>query len=109
MVANVKNLERHDGGRTFATILNVLQKELGYDVHYRIVSSEPWVPQRRARIFIIGFREKSNFDFSQLEIPNGPGPTLGQILEPADQVDAKYTLTAHLWGYLQAYKKKHTS
>ena len=30
LLENVKNLERHDGGRTFATIMHVLEKELGY-------------------------------------------------------------------------------
>lgn len=109
VLENVKNLERHDGGRTFATIKNVLARELGYEVHHRIVSSEPWVPQRRERIFIIGFRDESTFDFSALKIPRHPWPKLGDILEPHDRVDKKYTLTAHLWKYLQDYKAKHQS
>jgi len=108
LLENVKNLENHDQGRTFATILNVLSNELGYEVHHRVISSDPWVPQRRERIFIVGFREPSTFDFRKLKIPQVPGPRLGSILEPAADVDPKYTLTAHLWGYLQAYKKKHT-
>ncbi len=108
VLENVKNLENHDQGRTFATILHVLTEELGYEVHHRVISSEPWVPQRRERIFIVGFRAKSSFDFTKLEIPTGAGPRLGAILQPKDQVDPKYTLTAHLWSYLQAYKEKHT-
>ena len=40
LLENVKNLESHDGGRTFATILNVLQNELGYHVQYRVISSQ---------------------------------------------------------------------
>ena len=105
LLENVKNLERHDGGKTFATIMNVLKNELGYEVHSRVISSEPWVPQKRERIFIAGFREDSNFDFNDLVVPEGPGPVLGDILEP--KVDAKYTLTPKLWNYLQGYKKKH--
>lgn len=30
LLENVKNLEGHDGGRTFATIMHVLQDDLGY-------------------------------------------------------------------------------
>jgi DNA (cytosine-5)-methyltransferase 1 len=45
LLENVKHLERHDGGRTFATILNVLKNELGYKVQYRVIGSTPWVPQ----------------------------------------------------------------
>lgn len=109
LLENVKNLESHDQGRTFATIMNVLTAELGYEVHHRVVSSEPWVPQKRERIFIVGFREPSSFDFDALEIPTRTGPRLASILEPADQVDPRYTLTQHLWSYLRAYKQKHAS
>ncbi len=108
VLENVKNLERHDQGRTFATILNVLRNELGYHVQHRVISSEPWVPQRRERIFIVGFREPTAFDLNGLTVPKlGMGPRLGSILQSADEVDPKYTLSAHLWQYLQDYKAKH--
>lgn len=105
LLENVKNLERHDGGRTFATIMHVLTKELGYHVDYRVISSAPWVPQKRERVFIVGFRDGSSFDFGDLEIPESRRPVLGDILER--RVDPKYTLTEHLWNYLQGYKEKH--
>ncbi|MFZ5733856.1 MAG: DNA (cytosine-5-)-methyltransferase, partial [Pseudomonadota bacterium] len=95
---------RHDRGRTFSTIMRVLREELGYEVHYRVIDSRPWVPQRRERIFIVGFRDPSRFDFDMLQIPDA-SPRLGSILE--SEVDPKYTLTAHLWNYLKDYKEKH--
>ena len=107
VLENVKNLERHDGGRTFATVMHVLQEELGYHVQHRVISSEPWVPQKRERIFIVGFRDRSNFDFDSLTLPETPGPKLGSILQPHDEVDPKYALSAHLWNYLKNYKEKH--
>lgn len=108
LLENVKNLESHDGGRTFKTIMNVLENDLGYHVQYRVISSEPWVPQKRQRIFIAGFKRATKFDFRALELPPAEnGPKLGSILE--DSVDPKYTLTEHLWNYLQDYKKKHTA
>ena len=107
LLENVKNLRSHDGGRTFATIMQVLESELGYTVATRVVDSSPWVPQKRERIFIAGFRDRTDFDFDQLPIPEGPGPGLKTILD--SQVDPKYTLTKHLWNYLQEYKKKHRS
>ena len=73
-----------------------------------MIGSQSWVPQKRERIFIVGFREPTDFDFSALKIPDsGSGPKLGSILEP--EVDPKYTLTAHLWKYLQDYKAKHNA
>lgn len=106
VLENVKNLERHDSGRTFATIMHVLTKELGYHVQHRVISSQAWVPQKRERIFIVGFREPTKFDLAGLKLPDPEkGPKLGSILEP--EVDPKYTLTPKLWQYLQDYKKKH--
>ena len=105
LLENVRNLERHDGGKTYATIMHVLRDKLGYNVSARVISSSPWVPQKRERIFIVGFKQKTAFDFENLPVPAGPGPTLGSILE--SEVDPKYTLTAHLWNYLKEYKKKH--
>jgi DNA (cytosine-5)-methyltransferase 1 len=105
LLENVKNLEGHDGGKTFATIMHVLEEELGYNVQYRIIGSEPWVPQKRQRIFIVGFRDATNFSFDDLIVPQGRSPVLGDILEK--QVPEKYTLTKHLWNYLQDYKAKH--
>jgi DNA (cytosine-5)-methyltransferase 1 len=107
LLENVKNLENHDGRRTFRTIMNVLENELGYSVSTRVISSEPWVPQRRQRIMMVGFRERVPFHFSDMKIPAGPGPVLGDILE--EDVPEKYVLTEHLWRYLQNYRDKHSA
>ncbi len=101
----MKNLKAHDRGRTFATILHVLETELGYSVSTRLVDASPWVPQRRERVFVVGFSRDTEFDFRDLEIPSGDHPTLGAILD--SEVDPKYTLSDHLWTYLQNYKNKH--
>ena len=106
LLENVKNLESHDGGKTFTTIMHVLREELGYHVTTRVISSEYWVPQRRKRIFIAGFREPSKFDLEKVKPPETTH-TLGEILEK--NVDPKYTLTPHLWKYLQDYAKKHAA
>ena len=75
--------------------MNVLKNELGYIVNARVIDSSPWVPQKRERIFMVGFREKTALDFDELAIPEGQTPTLQTILD--EKVDSKYTLTKHLW------------
>ncbi len=40
LLENVKNLQRHDKGRTFQTIMKVLTDELGYHVDFRVISSD---------------------------------------------------------------------
>jgi DNA (cytosine-5)-methyltransferase 1 len=108
LLENVKNLKSHDGGKTFKTITGVLEDDLGYHVQSRVISSEAWVPQKRQRIIIVGFKQKTGFDFEALRLPPAEnGPKLESILE--EEVDCKYTLTEHLWNYLQNYKQKHIS
>jgi DNA (cytosine-5)-methyltransferase 1 len=88
--------------------MNVLRNELKYEVTARVISSEAWVPQKRERIFIVGFREPTGFDLNALQLPDpASGPKLGSILDPHAEVDPKYTLTPRLWEYLKAYRAKH--
>lgn len=102
---NVKNLTRHDGGRTFAVILKTLD-ELGYEVTHRVIDARRWVPQHRERTFIVGLR-RDVYGGRRFEFPEEPvaSPRLRQILDTS--VDPKYTLSAHLWQYLQDYAEKH--
>lgn len=52
---NVRNLLSHDKGRTFETILEVLD-DIGYDVSWMVLNSANFgVPQSRNRVFITGF------------------------------------------------------
>jgi DNA (cytosine-5)-methyltransferase 1 len=122
LLENVKNLRSHDKGRTFDVIMKVLREELGYWVpEPRIIDASRFVPQHRERIFIAGFREPCDFSWDDVEIPE-EGPRLGAILhsetEPEEApytyrrngktlVHERYTLSDHLWGYLQAYAEKH--
>lgn len=102
ILENVKNLKSHDKGRTFDVIKRTLQEHLGYTVYTKIIDAKSVVPQHRERIFLIGFREFRDFEF-----PRFPeeGPKLGSLLEANPNV--KYTLTDHLWNYLQNYAEKH--
>jgi DNA (cytosine-5)-methyltransferase 1 len=106
LLENVKNLVSHDKGNTFSTILRVLREELGYEVHYRVIDGRHFVPQHRERIIIVGFREPAGFTWEDLKLPE-PNKRMSDILQPADEVDPKYTLTPKLWNYLKNYAAKH--
>lgn len=104
---NVKNLTSHDRGRTFEVIEQSLDS-LDYDVFYRVLDAQDYVPQHRERIVIIGFDRRRygndpefSFDLPKPEIK----PVLADILE--HNVPEKYTLSDKLWAYLQAYAAKH--
>jgi DNA (cytosine-5)-methyltransferase 1 len=102
VLENVKNLKGHDGGKTFEIIHRTLTEALGYTVYYKIIDAQSVVPQHRERIFIVGFRERRHFEFPEFPVE---GPRLASILDHG--APAKYTLTDHLWNYLQNYAKKH--
>ena len=126
LLENVKNLVSHDKGKTFKVISETLHRELGYFIDARVLDARSYVPQHRERILIAGFREDSGFSFRDLVLPDpAQGPKLSRILHPEDgtervdeftsgyldpetgKVATKYTLTRHLWKYLQDYAEKH--
>lgn len=107
MLENVKNLCSHDKGKTFKVITESLN-ELGYEVFYKVIDGQAFVPQHRERIIIVGFdRERygSFFNFEFNIIPKEPKPVIADILEK--EVSEKYTLSDKLWIYLQNYAAKH--
>lgn len=102
VLENVKHLVRHDKGQTFRIIYETLTEHLKYTVYHKVIDAQTVVPQHRERIFLIGFREKRFFEFP--EFPK-EGPKLEAILDT--DVPEKYTLSDHLWRYLQNYAAKH--
>ena len=64
LLENVKQLYHHDGGRTFKRILEVLQGDLGYNVHCKVLNTLDYgLPQNRQRVFIVGFDHTNTFTF----------------------------------------------
>jgi DNA (cytosine-5)-methyltransferase 1 len=102
LLENVKNLVSHDRGNTFRVIQKTLTHDLGYHIDYRVIDARTVVPQHRERIYIVGFREPVEFNFPRF---SGRQRVFRDILE--DSVDSRYTLTDHLWRYLQNYAAKH--
>lgn len=74
---NVRHILKHDDGRTFAIIKEHLESRLGYSFYYKIVkASDHGLPQHRARVFMVGFRQDV-FHSNSNELPefNFPEPT----------------------------------
>jgi len=104
---NVKNLVSHDKGKTFKIIKDTLEG-LGYSFDKKILDGKHFVPQHRERTLIVGFDKTIfgndvSFDFSKVGLPEVKHK-IKNILEK--NPDPKYTLSNHLWNYLQEYAKK---
>lgn len=105
---NVKNLISHDKGNTFKIIKSRLEG-LNYSFDHKVLDGRHFVPQHRERTIMVGFDKKVfgqdvNFDFSKISLPES-NHTIKSILEK--KPDPKYTLSEHLWKYLQDYADKH--
>jgi DNA (cytosine-5)-methyltransferase 1 len=103
LLENVKNLQSHNKKNTFKVIMDTLKNELGYNIYFEVLDAINYVPQHRERIFIVGFRKNIKFNFPDFKPERKP--RFKDILEK--NVDGKYTLSDHLWKYLQEYARKH--
>ncbi|TSA06817.1 MAG: DNA (cytosine-5-)-methyltransferase [Deltaproteobacteria bacterium] len=91
VLENVKLLVGHNNGKTIKRIIETL-KELGYYATYKVFNALDFgLPQKRERIFIVGFREPVCFDWPNNKIPMKP---LNEILE--DNVSDHYYATEHI-------------
>jgi len=82
LLENVSGLITHDDGRTFTTIIGVLT-DLGYEIEYKILDSSDFgVPQKRDRIYIVGFNRRkvkvNNFEFPK---PRSSKVGIGKFVE----------------------------
>ncbi len=104
LLENVRNLENHDKGNTLKTILDVLTKKLNYDVHYKVLNAKDYgVPQNRPRIYIVGFKKKTDFKF-----PNSTKRVkLKSILEK--NVDPKHYISQLYYEGMERHKKRHAN
>ena len=93
LLENVKRLTTHDKGNTFAVILQRLS-ELGYTFYHKVLNSLHFgVPQKRERIYIVGFREPLAFKFPQ---PLGYYRPLSELLERDENVPESYFLSEEI-------------
>lgn len=98
---NVKGLLNHNDGRTWQVIYDIFE-ELGYDVHFRVMNSKDYgIPQHRERLFCVGFKKKTKFQF--------PAPIeleyiMYDFLE--DYIDSKYFLREKGIKFVTSHKNR---
>jgi DNA (cytosine-5)-methyltransferase 1 len=99
---NVSNFKSHDKGKTFSMAKDIIENELGYSFNWKIINSNPLVPQSRKRFYIVCFRDKREFNFPTIE---GEPIPLRTILET--EIDSKYTISDRLWAGHQNRTKRN--
>ncbi|GGB78774.1 cytosine-specific methyltransferase [Flavobacterium suaedae] len=107
---NVKGLRNHNGGKTLATILNVLRNDLGYFVpEPQIINAKDFgVPQNRERIFIVGFRKDLKIEEFKYPKPLDADVSFEKVKEE-NVVPTKYYLSTQYLQTLKNHKARHES
>ncbi|MFV8353278.1 DNA cytosine methyltransferase [Flavobacterium sp. XS2P14] len=107
---NVKGLRNHNGGKTLATILNVLRNDLNYFVpEPQIINAKNFgVPQNRERIYIVGFRNDLNINSFSYPEPHEEKVFFGEIKEE-NVVPTKYYLSTQYLQTLVSHKERHAN
>jgi len=81
ILENVKNIIKHNNGKTLTTILKTLD-DLNYDVFYELLrGSDFGVPQHRERVFFICFRKDLKVNEFTLSKPNLNMKSINDILQ----------------------------
>lgn len=108
LLENVKNLKSHDKGKTFATILNVLENDLKYNVAVKILNAKDFgVAQNRERVYIVGFRKdvfSEKFEFPE---STNDKKVLKDILEK--NVPIKYFISKKRLEGMKRHKARHAA
>jgi DNA (cytosine-5)-methyltransferase 1 len=88
---NVKNLETHDGGKTFKIIREAIQQE-GYYISYKVMNSVQYgdIPQNRERIYIVGFKEESDMSNFHFPSPVKLTKSIQDIIDTSKKAEEKY-------------------
>ncbi|MCL1913352.1 MAG: DNA (cytosine-5-)-methyltransferase [Eubacteriaceae bacterium] len=93
VLENVKQLSRHNYGKTMKTIVYTLEN-IGYKVYWNVLNALDFgLPQKRERTIIVGFLDHSVcFSFPAIK-------TIGKledILQPDEEVDLKHFASSYI-------------
>lgn len=109
---NVKNLVKHDKGRTLAIILEHLQK-INYTVYYQVLNASNFgLAQNRERVYIIAFRNDLNISHFKFPSGNNMPVSVLDILESQQnevkpiqrndiQINKEYHVKTDLFGQIE--------
>lgn len=110
VLENVKNLEKHDGGKTFSRMKKILGEDLGYVLFHNVLNSSDYgVPQTRRRLFVVGFK-KEFFEENEIKFIFPPetienSVTVQELLD--EEIDRRYFLSEKVKATVMATGTKN--
>ena len=124
LLENVKGLKSHMKGETLKTLLDVLEKDLDYEVRIQVLNAKYFgVPQNRERLFFVcwdkkqipvddfvfplGLDSKLNTIFLKENLDKCIVTKVSDIFEPKASIPEKYTISDKMWIGHQERKKRN--
>lgn len=91
LIENVKNLVTHDHGNTFKVIREALAKN-GYYIKWKVLNGKEYgnIPQNRERIYVVGFKNKYDFDSFEFPDPIELTNTIHDVIDFHGKMDERY-------------------
>ncbi len=104
LLENVKHFQHHNKGRTWKTVKDVLQNELGYKTYDIILNARYFgVPQNRPRFYCVGFRDKDAiFEWPKEDTPE---VKLKDFLD--HNVDESFYIGQQYFNSLKKHRARH--
>jgi DNA (cytosine-5)-methyltransferase 1 len=98
---NVKNLQSHDEGKTFKTIIGEIEK-IKYNYKYKVLNTcvHSPIPQNRERIYIICFKNKEHCDKFSFQEPSENKLQIKDMFEENIPEKYYYTNSSVIWPKL---------
>ena len=116
LLENVRNLARHDQGKTLQVIRSTLE-DLGYQVYYKILNASHFeLPQNRERIYFVCLKNGITTDSFEFPLPSLRFTSLRDYLEddpkdakvinrPDIQINKVYTPSVDIFGQIELPNK----
>jgi DNA (cytosine-5)-methyltransferase 1 len=107
---NVKGLLSANKGEAFPLILQEF-RDAGYYIKHQVLNASHFgVPQKRERIFIIGFRSKKTYDSFEFPNPSTRSNPISirNFLLPKDKVEEKYFFSARAVNGMRTTRNSRT-
>lgn len=108
ILENVKNLQTHDGGKTFKIIIENLTN-CGYHVKYNIINTckVTHIPQNRERIYIVCFKDKDLCDKFNMNFDNKKNINITDLLDIDVKDKYYYTDKSSIYNELKQNITSH--
>lgn len=109
-IENVKNLVTHDKGNTFKVIREALV-ENGYYIKWKVLNSKDYgnTPQNRERIYVIGFKNKADYDAFKFPEPVKLTRSLRDVIDFSEKKDETYYYREGKQTFFDKLKESITS